>query len=89
MASITKLKFISKGFEEILCCPGSDEACREQAARIQSTANGMNRFGGNGFEIHGETVNRFGSRRVEWFVKASDMEAVKACSEDQVLVRAI
>jgi hypothetical protein len=49
----------------------------------------MNRFGGNGFEIHGETVNRFGSRRVEWFVKASDIEAVKACSEDQVLVRAI
>ena len=50
MASITKIKFISKGFEEILCCPGADEACREQAARIQSTANGMNRFNKEGIQ---------------------------------------
>jgi len=79
----------SKGFEGILCSPGADEVCRQQAVRIQAAANAGNRFGGNGFEIHGEIVLRFGSKRVEWFVKATDSAAIKACSEDHVLQGAI
>lgn len=79
----------SKGFEGILCSPGADEICRQQAVRIQAAANAGNRFGGEGFEIHGEVVLRFGSRRVEWFVKAADNAAQKACSEDHVLQGAI
>lgn len=84
-----KINFISKGFEEILCSPGADELCREQAVRIQSSADAKNRFGGSGFEIHGEIAYRFRSNRVEWWVKAIDEEARKACSEDHVLVTSI
>lgn len=87
MATQTKLTFISKGFEEILCSPGASEVCREQAARIQSAAVAASR--GGTFEMHEEIVNRFGSNRVEWFVKAADREALKACSEDHVLAGAI
>jgi len=78
-----------EGFEEILCSPGADEVCREQAVRIQSAANAKNRFGGNGFEIHGEIANRFRSNRVEWFVKATDSAARKAESEDKALTGSI
>jgi hypothetical protein len=81
-----RLTWKHEGFEQILCCPGADEVCRQEAVRIQSAANGMNRFGGAGFEIHGEIVNRFGSNRCEWFVKPADDEALKACSEDHVLM---
>ena len=84
-----KIDFIHEGFEQILCCPGADEVCRQEAARIQSAANSMNRFGGSGFEIHGEIVKRFGSNRVEWFVKTTDKESKKACSEDHVLMMAL
>ncbi len=89
MGSGMKITWRHEGFEEILCSAGADEVCREQAVRIQSAANAANRFGGNGFEIHGEIAHRFRSNRAEWFVKASDDEARKACSEDHVLQGAI
>ena len=89
MASSMRIKFISKGFEEILCSPGTDQVCREQAVRIQSTANSRNRFGGDGFEIHGETANLFGSKRVEWWVKGADRKANMAEAEDKALTGAI
>ena len=89
MASVTRIKFISKGFEEILCSPGADEVCKQQAVRIQASANSRNRFGGDGFEIHGETANLFGSKRVEWWVKATDNASRKAEAEDKALTGSI
>lgn len=88
MATQTRIKFISKGFKEILCSPGASNVCREEAVRIMSAASSASRFGGT-FSIHSEIAYRFGSARVEWFVKAADDDALKACSEDHVLAGAI
>ena len=82
-------KWFKKGFEEILCSPGADEVCRQQAVRIQAAANSRNRYGGDGFEIHGETAYVFGSNRAEWWVKASDRKARIAEAEDKVLTGSI
>lgn len=89
MATQMKIDWIHKGFEEILCSPGADDACRQQAVRMQSAANAANRYGGDGFEVHKEIVFRFGSRRVEWFVKAADNKARMAEAEDKVLSRTV
>ena len=87
--AITHIKFISKGFEEILCSPGADEVCKQQAVRIQASANSRNRFGGGGFEIHGGTAYVFGSRRAEWWVEATDTASRKAEAEDKALTGSI
>lgn len=84
-----RIKFISKGFEEILCSPGADEVCRQQAVRIQAAANAANRFGGEGFETHGEISYIFRSKRAQWWVRAVDYEARQAEAEDKVLTGAI
>ena len=82
-------KWFKEGFEEILCSPGADEVCRAEAVRIQASANARNRFGGDGFEIHGEISNVFKSARVEWWVKATDNKARMAEAEDKALTGSI
>ena len=84
-----RLKFIRKGFEEILCCAGTSDVCKEAADKIAIRANSRNRFGGTGFASHLEYNFLFGSRRVEWFVKTTDRESEMAEAEDKALSRSI
>ena len=84
-----RLKFIRKGFEKILCCEGTKEVVSDAADKIAIRANSRNRFGGTGYNTHMEYQCVFGSRRVEYWVRATDEAAKKAESEDKALTRSI
>lgn len=79
------IKWNHEGFEAILNCEGASAICQEHAARIMATASGS----GGTFSMHEEHVTRFGTTRVAWYVKADDEKAIKQCSENKVLERAI
>ena len=83
-----RLRFIRKGFEEILCCQGTSDAVKAAADKIAIRANSRNRFGGE-FTTHMEYNFLFGSRRVEWWVRSSDDLSARAESEDKALTRSI
>lgn len=88
MAKQTHIKFISEGFEEILCSGGVQEAVTEAAETIQARANGNNTRGGEGFQT--ETwMGKFGGGRWVASVYTSDRKSCIAESEDKALSRAV
>lgn len=79
------IKWNHDGFEGILTCEGASQICQQEAARIMASAASS----GGSFSMHQEYVVRFSNKRVAWYVKADDDEAIRKCSEDKVLERAI
>ena len=79
------IKWNHEGFEGILTCEGASAVCEQEAQRIMASAASA----GGEYSLHSEIVTMFGSKRVEWFVKAEDREANRQCAENKVLERAI
>jgi hypothetical protein len=79
------IKWNHDGFEGILTCEGASSICQQEAARIMASAASA----GGAYSMHQEYVVRFSNKRVAWYVKADDDEAVRKCAEDKVLERAI
>lgn len=82
-----KIKFSTKGLQEILCSPGADEVCRSHAVRIMNSA--IARSGCDDYEIHGEKATVFKLRRAEWWVKTTSRRAAKAEAENKALTGSI
>ena len=83
-------KWHKKGFVGILTCGAVDELCREHAMRVYAAASAE----GGEFSIESKIVPRYtdrkyGGKRIGWYVKAVDHEAIKNCAENKVLERAI
>lgn len=88
MASQMKIKFISKGFKEILCSGGTKNLVTQQASIIQGTANANNMRGGEGFGTH-TWMGGYGGGRWIASVSTTDRKSMIAEAEDKALSRAV
>ena len=85
-----KIKFISKGFEEILCSPGAGNLCAQIAEKIQQNANaGLDAKESPGFKSGGRIGEAYKSKRWVYFVYTTDLATMKAEAEDQTLSKAV
>lgn len=85
-----KIKFISKGFEEILCSPGAGDICDSLAERIKDNANaGLKSENTEGFKSGGRIVKAYGSRRWMYFVHTTDAATMLAEQNDNTLIKAV
>ena len=89
MGKRTEIKFISKGFEEVLTSPGTMGAVQSSAASIKSRANSNNVRGGKGFLAGTRTGRAYGSNRALGFVYTSDYQSRVAEAEDKALSGAV
>lgn len=89
MGQRTEIKFISKGFEEVLTSGGTMAAVQSSALSIQSRANANNTRGGKGFLAGTRTGRAYGSNRALGFVYTSDKQSMIAEAEDKALSGAV
>lgn len=83
-----RIKFISKGFKDILCSSGVQALVQEATSNIQSRANANNMRGGEGFDSH-VWMGAYGGGRWVGSVNTTDMESRTAEAEDKALSRAV
>lgn len=90
MGRQTKLEFVPKGFEEILCSEGARAACESAGSEIQARANAnLNDSGSEGYAMSSRTVTAYGSLRNMTFVYTTDKASIIAEAEDKALSRAV
>lgn len=89
MAQQVKIKFISQGFEDILCSTGTMGVVTDATNMIQSNANANNIRGGEGFAAGTRIGRAYGSRRALGFVYTTDRKSMVAEAEDKALSRAV
>ena len=85
----TKIEWIHKGFEEILCDPGVMGEVKDATERIKGNANANNHRGGKGFASGTRLGKAFGSQRALGFVYSTDRNSAIAESEDKALSGAV
>ena len=83
-------KFISKGFEQILCSKGAGQVCEQIAREIQEKANaGLTSEDSSGFSMGGKIDKAYGSNRWIYFVHTTDAATMFAEKYDQTLTKAV
>lgn len=87
----TRIKFISSGFEKILCSEGAKKVCEDVGADIQSRANGsLGEYSDSaGFAMSSRIVKAYGSRRNMTFVYTTDGGSMRAEAENKALSKAV
>lgn len=87
----TTIKFISSGFEKILCSDGAREVCEKAGAEIQNRANGsLGEYQDSaGFAMSSRIVKAYGSRRNMTFVYTTDGNSMRAEAENKALSKAV
>ena len=88
MGQQTKIKFISKGFKEILCSEGVQNLVTEVTSNIQDKANANNTRGGKGFKAN-IWMGGYGGGRWVGSVNTTDRKSKIAEAEDKALSRAV
>lgn len=88
MGQQVRIKFISKGFHDILCSDGVQNLVTQQAEIIQGKANANNNRGGEGFSANTWMGNYGGGRWVA-SVTTTDRQSRIAEAEDKALSRAV
>ena len=90
MSKRNGIEFIHEGFAAIMTSDGVNELCYNEAQRIYAAASAE----GGEFTLTSKVVSRYtddkySGKRIGWYVKAVDHEAIKNCAENKVLERAI
>lgn len=85
----TKFEWNHKGFEGILCDPGTMDEIQSVTERIKNNANENNHRGGKGFDSGTRIGKAFGSQRALGFVFSTDRNSAIAESEDKALSGAV
>ena len=88
MGTQTKIKFISKGFKDILCSDGVRNIIASESSNIQQKANANNTRGGDGFDSH-VWMGSYGGGRWVGSVNTTDLKSIVAEAEDKALSRAV
>lgn len=88
MGQQIKIKFISKGFKEILCSGGVKSLVEEHTANIQGNANANNMRGGEGFGAK-VWMGNYGGGRWVGSVMTTDKKSMIAEAEDKALSKAV
>ena len=88
MGQQIKIKFVSKGFKEIVCGDGVQSAVRDATETIQGKANANNSRGGKGFSAN-VWMGSYGGGRWIGSVTTTDRKSMVAEAEDKALSRAL
>lgn len=88
MGQQMKIKFISKGFHDILCSGGVKGVVQEATDSIRASANANNSRGGDGFSGN-VWMGGYGGGRWVGSVTTTDRKSRIAEAEDKALSRAL
>lgn len=89
MGTKTEIKFISKGFEQILTSSGVMGEVKNATESIRERANANNKRGGSGFKSGNRIGRAYGSQRALGFVYTTDRKSKVAEAEDKALSKAV
>lgn len=90
MGQQIRIRFIKKGFQDILSSEGAREVCEQAGGIIQAQANAnLNDETSKGYAMSSRFVKAYGSRRNMTFVYSTDHASMVAEAKDKALSRAV